>query len=118
MFLKSKHSNIEQIHFSEISDKDFSLFIKREDELHPFISGNKYRKLKYNLIHLKEKNIGTAISFGGAFSNHIAATAAYCAAKNLKSMGIIRGERPKTLNPTLVKAEALGVKLDFISRED
>lgn len=75
MFLANKHSRIQQIHLSEISDAQVSLFIKREDELHPFISGNKYRKLKYNLVQAKKEGHTKLVTFGGAYSNHIAATA-------------------------------------------
>ena len=59
-----------------ITFNDISLTIKREDQLHPEISGNKYRKLKYNLLEAKKQQKKTLLTFGGAYSNHIAATAA------------------------------------------
>lgn len=123
MFLENKNSRIQQIHFSEIEDKDVSLFIKREDELHPFISGNKYRKLKYNLVEAVKQQKSTLLTFGGAYSNHIAATAAAGFAYNLKTIGIIRGdELANNLdeilqnNPTLKFASEHNMQLEFVSR--
>ncbi|HEY9169709.1 MAG TPA: pyridoxal-phosphate dependent enzyme [Lutibacter sp.] len=123
MFLESKNSRIQQIHFSEIEDRDVSLFIKREDELHPFISGNKYRKLKYNLEEASKQQKSTLLTFGGAYSNHIAATAAAGFAYNLKTIGIIRGDElannfTKTIqnNPTLKFASDHNMQFEFVSR--
>ncbi len=99
------------------------LYIKREDLLHPFVSGNKFRKLKYNLLKAKEEKKTSIVTFGGAFSNHISATAAACKEQGFKSVGIIRGEElgenlEKTLggNPTLKFAHDCGMKFKFISR--
>jgi 1-aminocyclopropane-1-carboxylate deaminase len=114
----STNTSIEEIVLSDRYNFDIKLFVKRDDLIHPEVSGNKLFKLKYNIEAAERLGCDRILTFGGAFSNHIAATAAYCAAKNLKCVGIIRGERPKTLNPTLVQAEALGMKLDFIPRED
>ena len=69
-----------------------SLHIKREDLIHPFISGNKYRKLKYNLLQAKAENQETLVTFGGAFSNHIAAVAFAGKEQGFKTIGIIRGD--------------------------
>lgn len=104
-----------------VQNSSISLFIKREDLLHPFVSGNKFRKLKYNLIEAKKRNIKTIITFGGAFSNHIAATAFACQENGFDSVGIIRGEELKTKieeNPTLKFAQNCGMKFEFVSRED
>jgi 1-aminocyclopropane-1-carboxylate deaminase len=108
LFLENKNSRIQQIHFSEIENSGVSLFIKREDELHPFISGNKYRKLKYNLAEAAKQQKSTLLTFGGAYSNHIAAAAAAGFAYNFKTIGIIRGdelannlEETIQINPTL-----------------
>ena len=92
MFLELKNSRTQTVHFSEIAMKDISLSIKREDELHPFISGNKYRKLNYNLEEAKRSNKKTLLTFGGAYSNHIAATAAAGYEHGFKTIGIIRGD--------------------------
>ena len=125
MFLENKNSRIQQIHFSEIENSGVTLFIKREDELHPFISGNKYRKLKYNLAEAAKQNKSTLLTFGGAYSNHIAAIAAAGFALNLKTIGIIRGDELannllETIqnNPTLKFASEHNMQLEFISRAD
>lgn len=97
-----------------------SVTVKREDLIHPFVSGNKFRKLKYNLLEAKKENKQTLLTFGGAFSNHIAAVA-YAAKENgLQSIGIIRGDelRDKIIqNPTLQFAQDCGMQLEFITRE-
>ena len=99
------------------------LDIRREDLLHSHISGNKYRKLKYNLAFAKANNYKTLLTYGGAFSNHIAATAAAGKKAGLKTIGIIRGEElgrdlSRTLreNKTLAFAVSQGMKLKFVSR--
>ncbi|MDI9309950.1 MAG: pyridoxal-phosphate dependent enzyme [Limnohabitans sp.] len=99
---------------------EISLFIKREDLLHPFVSGNKYRKLKYNLVEFEEKGYDSLVTFGGAFSNHIAATAYACKEQNFNCVGVIRGEelpRQINANPTLKFAQNNGMKFEFVSRE-
>lgn len=96
------------------------LFIKREDQIHPFVSGNKYRKLKYNLEEAVSLGFETLLTFGGAFSNHIAAVAAAGKIKGLKTIGVIRGEELVTkisTNPTLKFAQEQGMRLHFVSRE-
>jgi 1-aminocyclopropane-1-carboxylate deaminase len=96
------------------------LFIKREDQIHPFISGNKYRKLKYNLLYVKENNFDTIITFGGAYSNHIAATAFAGKENGITTIGIIRGEElvdDIDNNPTLKFAQECGMTFEFVSRE-
>lgn len=97
------------------------LAIKREDLLHPHISGNKFRKLKYNMLEAKALGADKLLTFGGAYSNHIAATAAAGKEYGLKTIGIIRGEelaeKPYS-NPTLSFARGCGMQFEFISRED
>jgi 1-aminocyclopropane-1-carboxylate deaminase len=95
-----------------------SVLIKREDLNHPTVSGNKWWKLKYNLEEAKRQSCDTLLTFGGAYSNHIYATAAAAEACHFKSVGIIRGEESSRQNPTLAFAQANGMKLDFLSRED
>lgn len=90
----------------------------RLDLIHPAISGNKWFKLKHNLKEAKRQQLDTVITFGGAFSNHIAATAAAGKAAGLKTVGVIRGERIEPLNPTLQFAEEQGMLLHFISRAE
>ena len=98
-----------------------SVQIKREDLIHPFISGNKFRKLKYNLLQAKVENHETLLTFGGAFSNHIAAVAFAGKEQGFKTIGIIRGEELRgkiSENPTLKFAEDCGMQFEFVSRED
>ncbi|MDR6301879.1 1-aminocyclopropane-1-carboxylate deaminase/D-cysteine desulfhydrase [Mesonia maritima] len=101
------------------------LWLKREDLLHPFVSGNKYRKLKYNLIEARKNGYQKILTFGGAFSNHIAATAFAAKEVGLESVGVIRGEElgkniEKILqeNSTLAFANEQNMNLHFISRSD
>lgn len=100
-----------------------SVFLKREDLLHPQVSGNKFRKLKYNIQQAESQKGQKLLTFGGAFSNHIAATAAAGKEFSLETIGIIRGEElaedlEKTLNenPTLAYAVSCGMTLHFVSR--
>ena len=92
------------------------LLIKREDLNHPTISGNKWWKLKYNLEQAAFASHRTVLTFGGAYSNHIYATAAGCSELNLRSIGIIRGEEHRPLNHTLEFAERSGMDLHYIER--
>lgn len=97
------------------------LFVKREDDIHPFISGNKYRKLKYNLLEAKAKKDTVLLTFGGAFSNHIAAVAAAGQREGLQTIGVIRGEELEDKiadNATLNFAKSCGMQFKFVSRED
>jgi len=123
MFLKNKNSRVQEVHFSEINHNSSTLYIKREDELHPFISGNKYRKLKYNLEEAVSQNQDTLVTFGGAYSNHIAATAAAGFENHFKTIGVIRGDElgidvKETIedNPTLKYAKEHGMQFEFVSR--
>lgn len=102
-----------------------SVHIKREDLLHPEISGNKFRKLKYNMERAVSQNVQRLLTFGGAFSNHIAATAAAGKLYDLGTIGVIRGEElgedlERTLeqNTTLRFAHSCGMRFKFLSRED
>ncbi|MBI2269978.1 MAG: 1-aminocyclopropane-1-carboxylate deaminase/D-cysteine desulfhydrase [Bacteroidetes bacterium] len=92
------------------------LFVCKLYLTHPTISGNKWFKLKYNLQEAKRLGLNTILTFGGAYSNHIHATAAACKEYGLKSIGIIRGERSNPLNSTLTFAESCGMQLYFIDR--
>lgn len=101
--------------------KGISLTVKREDQLHPEISGNKYRKLKYNILEAQKQQKKTLLTFGGAYSNHIAATAAAGKEYGFKTIGIIRGDEltnKVSENPTLTYAQSCGMIFKFISRSD
>lgn len=97
---------------------EIKLWMKRDDLLHPVISGNKWRKLKYSLNHALSLGADTLVSMGGAYSNHLHALAYAGKALGLKTRGFVRGERPETLTPTLADLQDWGMELNFISRSD
>ena len=102
-----------------LKEYNVELYIKREDKIHPSISGNKYRKLKYNLQEAQKFGHDTLLTFGGAYSNHIAAVASAGKEFGFKTIGIIRGEELEDKiveNPTLQFAKSKGMKFKFISR--
>lgn len=112
----SENQKIDRINNVEV-------YLKREDEIHPEVSGNKFRKLKYNLLEANKEE--TILTFGGAFSNHILATAKACEMLNLNCIGVIRGDElgidlKKTLsqNKTLRLAYQAGMQLYFVSRQE
>ena len=103
-----------------LENTSVELHIRREDLIHPFVSGNKFRKLKYNLIEAKKQHFESILTFGGAYSNHIAATAFAAQENGLRSVGIIRGDElvdKMDDNPTLAFAKSCGMVFKFISRE-
>jgi len=116
--LKYIDSPIQEIQNNLLHSKQIKLYIKRDDLIHPQVSGNKWRKLKYNLLAAKKEKQTTLLTFGGAFSNHIYAMAAAGNLFGFKTIGLIRGERIEPLNPTLAYAEEVGMELHFISRSD
>lgn len=107
---------LQTIHLGGTS-KPICIDILRLDAIHPVVSGNKWFKLRYYLQTAKEKGYTQLLSFGGAHSNHIVATA--CAAKEngLASIGIIRGEEPVHYSAALTDARNMGMQLQFVSRE-
>lgn len=114
----------QQFFLPELKEKNIQFFIKREDKIHPFVSGNKFRKLKYNILEAKKTHQNTLLTFGGAFSNHIVATAVAGKQAGLKSIGVIRGDElgidlQNTLanNSTLLQAHENGMEFHFVSRE-
>jgi 1-aminocyclopropane-1-carboxylate deaminase len=125
IFNTKVNSKNQQIFLPILEEKKIRLFIKREDLIHPFVSGNKFRKLKYNLEEAKNQQQKIVLTFGGAFSNHIVATAVAGNLNGFKTIGIIRGDElsnnlEKTLanNSTLREAYKNGMTLEFVSRED
>lgn len=114
--------NIGEAPLQEIYDPIFEtskikVILKREDMLHPEVSGNKWRKLKYNLLEARKKGHHTLLTFGGAYSNHIYAVAAAGAELEFKTIGVIRGDEKAPLNATLSFAIEKGMLLHFVSRE-
>lgn len=99
-------------------EKNVEAAVLRLDKIHPLVSGNKWFKLRYYLGQAKNESKKTIVTFGGAWSNHILATAAACKIDNLNSVGIIRGEEAGILAPTLINAKELGMQLFFMRREE
>ena len=108
----------QQIFSERYLNNEIEVFIKRLDLIDPFISGNKLFKLKHNVDRalLEKKNM--LITFGGAFSNHILATAAYAKKKNIDCLAIVRGEEYSELNPLLTLAKEYGMNFCFVSRKE
>lgn len=119
MFDLQQKTPLDKIEDDLLLSRQVNLYLKRDDLIHREISGNKWRKLKYNLMAAREQGCGTLLTFGGAFSNHIAATAAAAREYGFKAIGIIRGdELHPASNPTLQHAHELGMLLKFVSREE
>ena len=123
MLIPQQHPYNQFINDCLLKKKNITLAIKREDLLHEHISGNKFRKLFYNIVAAKKKSYDTLLTFGGAYSNHIAATAAAGKEYGIKTIGVIRGDElgndlQKTLreNPTLAFAHSQGMRFHFVSR--
>ena len=119
--LKFDNLHIENEEVDVYLPDGITLSIKREDKNHPFVSGNKLRKLKYNILQAQKEGKDTLLTFGGAYSNHIAATAAAGQLVGLKTIGVIRGDELASkisVNPTLKFAKSCGMTFEFVSRED
>jgi 1-aminocyclopropane-1-carboxylate deaminase len=112
-------SPLQQVKTSFSTEFEIDLWLKRDDLIHPEVSGNKWRKLKLNIERFKHGKYEKILTFGGAFSNHITATAAICKALNIPCIGIIRGDEltPES-NFTLKRAADQGMELVFVSRQD
>jgi 1-aminocyclopropane-1-carboxylate deaminase/D-cysteine desulfhydrase-like pyridoxal-dependent ACC family enzyme len=108
---------LQAVEWSPLASRNISLFIKRDDLLHPGISGNKFYKLYHHLQQAQMNDTSTIVSFGGAYSNHLHALSICGKLLGLQTVGVIRGEKPKRLSPTLVDAQLAGMQLHFVSRE-
>lgn len=108
----------QQVPDQHIEYRHQRISIKRLDLIHPQISGNKFFKLKYNLLAARQQGFEKVLTFGGAYSNHIAATAFAAHQFGFQSLGMIRGEElaQRPFNPTLATAQQFGMQLEFISR--
>ncbi len=116
LFIENPYAPVEELKLPLFDQKGIQVFLKREDLSHPFISGNKWRKLKYHLIDATENNKNHLVTFGGAYSNHLLAAASAGACYHFKTSGIVRGE--KVENPVLKLCEWFGMNLIFVSRTD
>lgn len=110
----------QNIPHQQIEYRNVQITVKRLDLVHPHISGNKFFKLKYNLLEAQSLGLKKILTFGGAYSNHIAATAYAAHLFGFESVGIIRGEEltQRPLNSTLFNAQHFGMQLEFVSREN
>lgn len=108
------HSPTEPLDFPIFSEKSLTVHIKRDDKIHPFISGNKWRKLKYILQSARQAGKTHLVTFGGAWSNHLLATACAGATFGFKTTGFVRGEAVS--NPSLSLCRIYGMELQFVDR--
>lgn len=108
---------VDKINFPILKEKNVHVSVLRLDKIHSVISGNKWFKLKYYLEEAKTEGKEEILTFGGAYSNHIIATAAAGKLYGLKTTGIIRGEQAEKLSHTLLEAKEYGMELFFITRE-
>jgi 1-aminocyclopropane-1-carboxylate deaminase len=118
MFTMLKTIEVKAIFSELLKDKSIQMDVAMLDSIHPLFGGNKWFKLKYNIEEAKRRNAKAIVTFGGAYSNHIYATAAACRAFGIPCIGLIRGEAADINNSTLSKAKAFGMQIDFLSRLD
>lgn len=118
MIWPEKKSQIQKLKDELFVLKDVEVYMLRDDLLHPGISGNKWRKLKYNLLDIAKRNIEYIVTVGGPYSNHIAAVAEAGKVFGFKSIGLIRGYESYRENPTLSRASQLGMDIRFFTKEE
>jgi 1-aminocyclopropane-1-carboxylate deaminase len=109
-------SPVAELRDDRLSAAGVRVLLKRDDLIDPEISGNKWRKLKYNVAAARRLGLHTLLTFGGAYSNHIRATAAIGHYGNFRTIGVIRGEEHLPLNPSLAYAVAHGMQLTYLDR--
>jgi len=117
MIIENPTTPLTEIFDPLFEKRQIRFFIKREDLTDEFISGNKWYKLKYNLIEAEKLGYKTLLTFGGAYSNHIHATAAAGKKYGFKTIGVIRGEEHLPLNPTLSSAQENGMIIEYVDRK-
>ena len=116
MHISTQHIKIQSLKSKWLNN--ISADVLRLDLIHPIVSGNKWFKLKYQIEEAVKLNSIVIATFGGAFSNHVVATAFACKEMGIDSVGFIRGEQPKQLSHTLQAATNFGMKLIFVSRNE
>lgn len=118
-FYSTAPSFLQTLSSEQLNNWNVRLTIKRDDLIDTEVSGNKWRKLKYNIEHAQFYQKEGILTFGGAYSNHLLATAAACSIIGLKSIGVVRGEElSSTSNANLKRCEALGMQLLFVARSE
>jgi 1-aminocyclopropane-1-carboxylate deaminase len=117
-FIQQEKSILQLLQNKDWDERNIKVWVKRDDLLHPEVSGNKWRKLYYNIEQAKQYKSDGIFTFGGAYSNHLVATAFAAKESGLKSIGFVRGdELNKDSNHTLRRCADLGMELQFLSRE-
>lgn len=117
--MHTQNSIVQKLQFERLQARNIRVLVKRDDLIHEEISGNKWRKLKYNLELCRVRKKNGILTFGGAYSNHLVATAAACKEHNVQCIGLVRGEELHAdSNTTLQRCAELGMELRFISREE
>ena len=116
--IRLSNISIDKLSIPLLIDKGVEVDVLRLDKIHPDINGNKWFKLRYYLEDAKLQHKKTIVTYGGAWSNHIIATAAACKISGIKSIGIIRGEETANLSPTLINAKEMGMQLFFTTRDE
>lgn len=109
---------VQEVHCNALTQAGIRLVIKREDQMHPYLTGNKLYKLYHPLRKICSQGGRRIVTFGGAYSNHILALAYAGQKLGLEVWGVIRGERPEVISPTLADAAEMGMKLHFVSRQE
>jgi 1-aminocyclopropane-1-carboxylate deaminase/D-cysteine desulfhydrase-like pyridoxal-dependent ACC family enzyme len=118
IFSENRPSPLQALTCGLLEEKGLRVFVKRDDLLHPAVSGNKWRKLKYNLLEARQLGHKRLLTFGGAYSNHLYATAAAGQLLGFETVGIIRGEDAAVHpSPTLLYAAACGMQLHYVTRQ-
>lgn len=119
MIFDTGKSILQKITDGQLNKRGIDLFIKRDDLIHPEVSGNKWRKLKYIIEHFRQSKNERLLTFGGAYSNHLLATASACNLLKIPSIGIVRGdELTAKSNNLLSRCEELEMQLHFVTREE
>jgi 1-aminocyclopropane-1-carboxylate deaminase len=110
-------SPVSELQDDRLAERAVRVLLKRDDLIHPELAGNKWRKLKYNVSAARDLGLTTLLTFGGAYSNHIRATAAVGYYAGFDTIGVIRGEQHLPLNPSLTYATQRGMRLTYLDRE-
>jgi 1-aminocyclopropane-1-carboxylate deaminase len=116
MYLPISNITVDKLESDLLTKKEITLSILRLDKIHTDVSGNKLFKLHFFVEECLRSTHKTILTFGGAYSNHLVATAFLCKANNIKCIGIVRGEAPAIFSHTLLKCQALGMQIHFVSR--
>ncbi len=115
----TNRSTLEKLEHSTFTAHDVRVLVKRDDLIDDLVSGNKWRKLKYNLMQMKALGKSGVLTFGGAYSNHLIATAAAANRSGIKAVGVVRGDELHLgSNDTLRLCDELGMELKFVSRSE